>query len=160
QKSPYRHAPLAWRRYQDALLRAERLVRAGDPAGAEKALGVARDARARVEALAAGPALTRPPSLALVQPRARAIAATRPPGRPCRARAGAGVGGAGAGRGGGRGGGPGAAAPASREAGRTPPRRGACGRVRGRTEGGGQEEGGGEGRQDPRVQEGRAGGQE
>lgn len=67
-KAPYRHAPASWRRYQDALLRAERMLRAGDPAGALKALSAARALKLQVEALADGPTLPRPHSLALLGP--------------------------------------------------------------------------------------------
>jgi hypothetical protein len=42
---PYRRAPLAWRAYQWQLLRAERLLRYGDRAGADAALRAAKDAR-------------------------------------------------------------------------------------------------------------------
>ena len=66
RRSPSHHAPLAWRRYQDALLRAERLFRAHDFEGADKALGAARDLKTQVERLAPGPALPRPHALALL----------------------------------------------------------------------------------------------
>jgi hypothetical protein len=63
---PRRDAPIAWRRYQDALLRAERRLRAGDELSARAILIEAKDHRKEV-ARAQGPGLPAPWSLALLE---------------------------------------------------------------------------------------------
>ncbi|MEO6809828.1 MAG: caspase family protein [Isosphaeraceae bacterium] len=64
--APYRHAPLPWRLYQDGLLRAERLSRAGRIDEAELALGQAREFGTEVKLLLNGPTLAHPRSLAML----------------------------------------------------------------------------------------------
>jgi len=65
--SPRRHAPIAWRRYQDALLRSERLLRAGDETAVKSVLADARQHRKNVETQLKGPPLSDPWSLALLR---------------------------------------------------------------------------------------------
>jgi hypothetical protein len=68
---PYRHAPFAWRIYQDALLRAERLLRAGEASSAARVLLEARTHRRKVEDQL-DPRMVAPPwSLALARKTAR-----------------------------------------------------------------------------------------
>ena len=75
-RRPFRHAPLLWRRYQETLLRAERLWRAGQDAEASRILGdLAGLERKLTERLDAG-AFGEPLSLAL----AEAVWAAVPPG--------------------------------------------------------------------------------
>ena len=65
-RRPYRHAPAAWRRYQDALLHAEALTRAGEDAAAKAALAVADDFARSVAARAPGAPAPPPRSLAML----------------------------------------------------------------------------------------------
>ena len=65
-RRPYRHAPRAWRRYQDALLHAEGLARVGDEAGAKGAFAIADDLAKVVEARALGMPVAHPRSLGML----------------------------------------------------------------------------------------------
>lgn len=64
---PTRHAALPWRRYQESLLRAERLARSGEWSKARRALGQAQGHRADVGRLIRGLAIGAPWSLALLE---------------------------------------------------------------------------------------------
>jgi hypothetical protein len=64
---PRRHVPLAWRRYQERLLIAERLVRAGEWLAARSVLDeIKRYCETRIRTQITGPVLERPWSLALL----------------------------------------------------------------------------------------------
>lgn len=65
-RRPYRHAPRAWRQYQDALLHAEALIRGGDEARAKGASAAADDLARVVEAHASDTPPARPRSLGML----------------------------------------------------------------------------------------------
>jgi len=73
---PYRHAPVAWRLYQEALLRAERLLRAGD-GDSVRAVLEAKGYREKLQTRIEGPKLADPWSLALFRKTAGASDRTR-----------------------------------------------------------------------------------